>query len=133
MANYYPEFDKEFESDQEIEKELDTFIKGIGLLIKEQEKGTFVTNPECLHRISFVYRTMKRIVKGKKVKISYELNKPFISAGSITIVGKNIQIVNPKLFVEAAGLADTMEVYPKTNSTMQLDFGFDGLAKKASE
>lgn len=133
MVNYDPEFDKEFESDQEVEKELDSFIEGIGSLIKEQEKGIFVINPECLRRVSLVYRVMKRITKGERIKISYEVNQPFISAGSITIVGKNIQIINPKLFVEAARLANTMEVYPKTDSTVQLDFGFDGLAKKVGK
>ena len=133
MVNQEHDFKKGCEDEQQIEKELDNFIIELGSLIKKQEKGTFVTNPECLRRIAFVYKAMRHIVRGSGVKISYELNQPFISSGSVTIIGKRINIENPSLFVKAARLANTFEVYPKTNKTVQLDFGFDGLAKKVSE
>lgn len=133
MTNYNPEFGKEFEKDPNVEEELDTFIKGLGSLIKEQEKGIFVTNPECLKRIEFVYRAVKYGIRGKKLKVLHELNKPFMGSGAVSVIGKDIRVTNPELFVKASKLADSFEVYPKVNGTVQLDFGFDGLVKKASE
>lgn len=133
MTNYNPEFEKEFEKDPNVEEELDTFIKGLGSLIKEQERGIFVTNPECLKRIEFVYRAVKYGIRGKRLKALYELNKPFMGSGAVSVIGNDIRVTNPKLFVKASQFADSFEVYPKVNGTVQLDFGFDGLVKKVSE
>lgn len=133
MTNYNPEFGKEFEKDPKVEEELDTFIKGLGSLIKEQEKGIFVTNSECLKRIEIVYCAVKYGIGGKNLKVLHELNKPFMGSGAVSVIGKDIRVISPKLFVKASQFVDSFEVYPKVNGTVQLDFGFDGLVKKVSE
>ena len=119
MTNYDSGFGKESKKDPKVEEKLDTFIKELGSLIKEQEKGVFVINPECLRRIEFVYRAVKSEVKGKSIRVLHELNKPFMGSGAVSVVGKDIRIVNPELFVKAARLADSFEVYPKTNGTVR--------------
>ena len=70
---------------------------------------------------------MKYLTKGTNAKVTYALNEPYKSMGSVSIVGKELTFSNPKWFMIAVRLASNFNVYPKTNGTVQMDFTFHGL------
>lgn len=122
-------FDKEFMTNPE-DEELDEFILGITKMVTESEKGVFVTNQERLKQLLFVYKMMEQIAKGKGTKVSYRLNQPFVSVGSVSIEGKEICISDPAMFVRVSKFASNIEIGFKTNGNVQIDFTFHGLARK---
>lgn len=130
MTNYNPEFDKEFENDQEVEEELDAFMLEIAKMVAEYEKGVFVTDPEQLKKLMTTYKIMQRIVKGKNVKVIYGLNQPSVSMGFVSINGSEINISNPTMFVKAASLATGIEMCPMVNGTVEINLAFNNLARK---
>lgn len=102
----------------------------IATVISEEESGVSVVRPDKLEMIAAAYDAVKASTGGRGVKVSYELNAPYTSMGSISVVGKEIKIVNTKLFTMAVSLASNFEVYTKTDGTVQMDLTFHNITRK---
>lgn len=119
------DFEKEFMSDAEVEEMLDSLTD----LIEVQNEGssTAIINPRKVQAVLYTYKVLKYLTKGTGAKVSYALNEPYKSMGSVSICGKDLTFSNPKWFMVAVKLASNFNVYPKTNGTVQMDFTFHGL------
>ncbi len=119
------DFEKEFMSDAEVEEMLDGLID----LIEGQseDNSIAVINPRKIQAVLYTYKVLKYLTKGTGAKVSYVLNEPYKSMGSVSVCGKNLTFSNPKWFMVAVKLASNFNVYPKTNGTVQMDFTFHGL------
>lgn len=120
------DFDKDFESDEEAM----AFVDEVVTEIANSEASTSVTIPERVRRVEVAYKALRLIAKGKDVDVTYELNAPYTSMGSVSIVGKEVIITNPALFAKVAEMASNFEVYPKTNGTVEMNFTFHNLTRK---
>lgn len=120
------DFDKDFESDEEAM----AFVDEVVTEIANSEASTSVTIPERVKRVEVAYKALRLIAKGKDVDVTYELNAPYTSMGSVSIVGKEVIITNPALFAKVAEMASNFEVYPKTNGTVEMNFTFHNLTRK---
>lgn len=98
--------------------------------IAKEESGVSVVRPDKLEMIAAAYDAVKASTSGKGVKVSYELNAPYTSMGSISVTGKEIRIVNTKLFTMAVSLASNFEVYTKTDGKVQMDLTFHNITRK---
>lgn len=58
---------------------------------------------------------------------------PVFTSKLISVVGKQIDYYDSKLFRTVAMLATNFEAYPKTNGTVQLNFTFHKLRKKRGD
>ena len=67
------------------------------------------------------------------IQVKYTLNEPFQSSGSISIIGRKIECNDSDLFMIAVNTSDNMEVYPKIDETVQMNFAFSGLTKEISK
>ena len=119
------DFEKEYMSDSEVEEDLDNIIE----LIEDysRDENTAVINPKKMQAVLYTYKVLKYLTKGTNAKVTYALNEPYKSMGSVSIVGKELTFSNPKWFMVAVKLASNFNVYPKTNGTVQMDFTFHGL------
>lgn len=124
------DFDKDFGSEEEAMASVDEVMMRVANDVSKDESGTSVVIPERVKQIEYAYKTMRLIAKGKNVDITYELNAPYTSMGSVSVTGKEVVITNPALFAKVAGMASNFEVYPKTNGTVQMDFTFHNLTRK---
>lgn len=124
------DFDKDFGSEEEAMASVDEVMMRIANDVSKDESGTSVVIPERVKQIESAYKTMRLIAKGKNVDITYELNAPYTSMGSVSVTGKEVVITNPALFAKVAEMASNFEVYPKTNGTVQMDFTFHNLTRK---
>lgn len=127
------DFDKEFESEEEAMASVDEVIMEIANDISKDEDGTSVIIPERVKHVETAYKALRFIAKGKNVDVTYELNEPYTSMGSVTVVGKEVIITNPVLFAKVASMASNFEVYPKTNGTVQMNFTFHNLTRKVGD
>lgn len=122
-------FEKNFSPSEEEMQEIDAFISKIGEEISKSENGITVLDPVRLEQIKFCYAVLQRIKTSRDATVSYKLNEPFTTVGSVSIEGPVLEINNPEWFARAAEFASNMEVYPLTNGNVRLTFTFHGLTK----
>lgn len=127
------DFDKHFDSEEEAIAAVDGVMMKIANDISKDESGTSVVIPERVKQVETAYKVMQLITNGKNVDITYELNTPYTSMGSVSVVGKEIVISNPSLFVKVAGMASNLEVFTKTNGMVQMNFTFHNLTRKVGD
>ena len=131
--------EKEFElnidelKDEAVEEMFDSLIESMKEKLNGQEEWVSVVNQDRVWQLLFTYKAMQTAVKGKDVKVTYELHKPFQSMGSVCVSGKDLTFDNYEKFSQATSLASVIDVYPKTNSTVQIDFTFHGLTKSIEQ
>lgn len=117
-------------SDEEFEQ-IDAVISAMAEQLEEDEEGTSFLNLDTQKLIMASFKKLKENVfhGNSDVQVSYELHQPFQSMGYISIIGKVISIYNPKVFAAISSLASNVEVYPKTNGTIQINLTYHGLTK----
>lgn len=127
------DFDKGFDSEEEAMASVDEIMMEIANDISGDEAGTSVIIPERAKQIETVYKSLLLIAKGKNVDVTYEMNAPYTSMGSVSITGREIIITNPVLFAKVAEMASNFEIYPKTNGTVQMNFTFHNITRKVGD
>lgn len=129
LEEYGYDFDMEFTTDEEVEEMMDSMVAYLGDQIVEDEDKISIINPMKIHQVLFTYKVLKYMMKNQDVKISYKLHEPFKSVGYVSVSGKNLIISNIDWFLQIVKYSSNMEVYPKTDGTIQLNFTFHGLTK----
>lgn len=120
-------FDTEFMSDEEVEAMLDGIVNAVGECVKDENRRTSIINPYRIQMFIYTYKMLKFLCKGTKSKVTYELHEPYTSMGVVSVTGKELVFRKPEWFVKAVEFASNIDVYPKTDGTVQIDFTFHGL------
>lgn len=120
-------FDNEFTSPEEVEEMLDSLTELIGEQAENENNRTAIINPDKIKGVLYTYKVLKYLTKGTEAKVTYKLNEPYRSMGSVNVVGKNLIFSKPEWFMVAVKLASNFNVYPKTDGTVRMDFTFHGL------
>lgn len=120
-------FDNEFTSPEEVEEMLNSLTELIGEQAENENNRTAIINPDKIKGVLYTYKVLKYLTKGTEAKVTYKLNEPYRSMGSVNVVGKNLTFSNPEWFMVAVKLASNFNVYPKTDGTVRMDFTFHGL------
>lgn len=126
MVNNF-DFEEEFMSDEEVDEMLESLTDLIDEQAENEGSRTSITDPKKAQVVLYTYKVLKYLTKGTKAKVTYALNEPYKSMGSVSVAGKELTFSDSKLFMVAVKLADNFNVYPKTNGTVQMDFTFHGL------
>lgn len=120
-------FDLQFTSDEDIQRLLDGFVNGMQDMVAEEESKTTIINPLRLAHIKFAYSVMKYLTRGTDAEVTYKLNEPFKTMGSVSVEGKVLEFTGSKWFVRVAEFASNVEVYPLAKNRVRLTFTFHGL------
>ncbi len=123
------EFEIEFHSDEEVWAMLDNVVVTVGEAIEVDESKPAVLNPIKIQQMQFSYGVIKYLTQNTDIKLSYALNEPFKSMGSITVEGKCLTFTNSEWFARAAEFASNTEIYPLTNGKVRLTLTFHGLVR----
>ena len=123
------EFEIEFHSDEEVWAMLDNVVVAVGEAILEEESKPAILNPIKIQQMQFAYGVLKYLTKNTGAKLTYALNEPFKSMGSISVEGKNLSFTNSEWFARAAEFASNTEVYPLTSGKVMMTLTFHGLVK----
>ncbi len=102
------DFESEYLPDDEVEQARDALVLTMANAIAEDESRTSVLDPYRMQQIVYVYKTMKRLVRGTSAKVTYQLHEPFQSMGSVSVTGKNIDMKKVVWFVRSAELASSV-------------------------
>lgn len=123
------DFDTEFTTDQEVLDAINNTILTVGEMIELDESKDAVINPIKYQQIRFVYMIMKYITKNQNVTVSYKLNEPYRSMGSVTVEGKEILFMQSDWFSRAFQFASNVDIYSLINGNVRVTFTFHGLVK----
>lgn len=122
--------DEAFLNDEEAEAAINETIEEVAEAIQAEEQGIIFTNPRKMKDLMVVYKLMKYITSGKRLKITYEINKPYKTMAFISIIGKDLKFSHPQWFVMATKIASNVDIFPRVDGTVQIDFTFNGFANR---
>lgn len=74
--------------------------------------------------VNEMFEKVRIATEGSDTASYFENGEPLPNMKSISFVGKEIDITNPAVFAEIAASASNIEIYRKSNGTMQLDITF---------
>ena len=95
-------FDFQFTSEEDIQHLLDGFVEGMQDMVAEDEGKTTIINPLRLAQIKFTYSVMKYLTRDTDAEVTYKLNEPFKTMGSVSVEGKVLEFAGSKWFARAA-------------------------------
>ena len=123
------EFEIEFHSDEEVWEMLDNVVVTVGEAVMVDESKPAVLNPIKIQQMQFAYGVVKYLTKNTDAKLTYALNDPFKSMGSISVEGKNLTFTNAEWFAGACEFASNTEIYPLANGKVRMTLTFHGLVR----
>lgn len=88
----------------------------------DSKKKVMMPNEEKIALVRRLFQVAQNITKGCEVEL--ELFKPFSNMGVISFEGKKVYFEDSGVFAEMAELADNIEVYPKLNGNIHINFTF---------
>lgn len=118
---------------EEQEEYADAALKYIGEMLKKDDVGIYVLNPERCTELYYAFKKVKKVIRGRGCKAKIRLNTPTITMGYIEIEGEELSFLNSTDMIEAMKLASNVDVYPKTNGKIKMDLGFHGINKRVKE
>lgn len=89
-----------------------------------------VSNPERVLQVNIAYDALKKALKGRNLKITKKMNKPFKNMAAISIEGKSIEFPHGEYIRWIIERTDNIEVYPLTTGNLRMTFTFYGLTKR---
>ena len=118
--------DLEFDDDEELDL-FRALAETSGEPMYEGDMKVSLINYSKEDELMQTYKALKRSARGKNLSVTYEMNKPSQTMGSVTVCGKNISFSNLKDFMFAVNAATNLDIYPKVDGSVQMDFTFYGL------
>lgn len=120
-------FDSDFLSDIEMEEMLDSFIELIRDDIEKDENRLSIINPLRVGQLLDSYKLLRNLLKDTEAVVTWNLYEPFKSMGAVRVNGPEMVFLNSSLFAKAIEAASNVEIYPKTDGTVQMNLTFHGL------
>lgn len=121
---------EDFLNDEETEAAINEIIERIAQEVESEEQGIIFTNPKKMRDLIAVCKILKYITSGKCLKITCEANAPYKSMAYVSVVGKDLKFTHPQWFVMASKLASNVDIFPRIDGTVQVDFTFNGFADR---
>lgn len=123
------DFGVAFSSDEELKQAFDELVDGLRPDIEDEDSKVTMLDALRLKQIQFAYAALQYITRGTDAVLSYKLNEPFKTMGSISVEGESLEFDKPEWFARVAEFASNTEVYPLTKNRVRLTFTFHGLTK----
>lgn len=121
------EFEREFMNDEDVEEELDAILESVRDDLEAEEAQPTVLSPIRFRQMQFVYAVLEYITRETNANITYELQKPFKSMGSIAVEGRLLEFDKPEWFARAAEFANSTDIYPLSSNKVRIEYTFHGL------
>lgn len=122
-------FDEAFSSEEEVEQALDEFIDAFRDDIESENRKVTVLNGLKLKQMQFAHSVLRYITRSTGATVTYELNEPYKTMGSISVEGPMLVFHNPEWLARVAEFASNTEVYPLAKNRVRMTFTFHDLTR----
>lgn len=106
---------------------LDDILVAIGEVAKLNDSRTHMLDTGRAKELTDSYKIIKRMLRGSGAKVTHKMHTPYKSTGCISVIGKDFEFSNTKWFVAVSQVASNIDIYPKVDGSIQIDFTFHGL------
>lgn len=89
----------------------------------------YITDPIKYSEFLKAVELSKKAFSGIDFQIDAEFNRPYVNMGSIVVIGKEISIVDYKVFKEICEMSENWEAYSFLGGFVQMNFAFYDIAK----
>jgi len=89
-----------------------------------------VTNPLKEKLVKAVYEFMCNLTKGTNAKVTYSLNSPLTGSGCVSVNSSELCFINPRKLTPLMKLASNVDIYAKTDGSVQMDMTFNQVTRK---
>jgi hypothetical protein len=96
-------------------------------IIREYERHLTQPNQEKITLVQTVGISVSAAISHKGTRITTSLHDPSPEMGCVWINGKRIEVTDTEKFAMCMKKSSNFEVTPKTDGTVDADFGFHGL------
>lgn len=110
-------------------EELDAIIQALGEAIEADEQRTGILVPERLRQMASAYQLLIEIGNETDTIVTYQLNTPFKSMGSICMEAESLEFIDVSKMMNAIHTSDNVDIYPLTNGHIRMVLTFHGLVK----
>lgn len=121
------EFDFDLEignyNEESIRETDEAFVECLREEMDDGKRHISIINPIRVKEVRYVFDLIKKAVEKDGVTVTCDI-EPHLSIGYVSITGKNIRFSRPRYFEAAAKIASNVEIYPKTDGTIQVNFTF---------
>ena len=109
----------------------DGLLKAILDQIEKEESGEHLNDEEKIALIDRCCDVLHDFTEGATV--TTVLNAPFKSMGYISLVGKDIEFLSSEAMRVVSLAASNLNIYPKVDGSVRIDFTFHGVAKRKDD
>ena len=132
------EFDFDLEignyNEESIRENDEAFVECLKEELNDGKKHISIINPIRVKEVRYVSKLIKKAVENNGAKVVYDIDiKAPLSIGYVSITGRNIRFSKPQYFEAAAKIASNVEIYPKTDGTVQVNFTFHNVTVEIGE
>ena len=115
-------------NDDMTDEELDGFIDTIVKAVRNGDNVPHIMSQQRFSEMEAAYRILLRMAKGNGWgRVSYVLNEPYKSMGSISVEAKSISLPSD-IFLALCELSRNIDIYALSTGNIKLDLTFNGLA-----
>ena len=130
------EFDEELD-EQEEAKQWEAIDPIVDLFRKKLELEAGLprqVDQDKMKILMSIYSIMTKLTKDfDDARVTYEIDDTFPGSGGVTVTGTHLEFTDAKLLMGAAAMAQNFEVYAKTDGTLVMNFGINGITFPLSE
>lgn len=136
MEDMESDFDLEIGNynEESIRENDEAFVECLKEELNDGKKHISIINPIRVKEVRYVSELIKKAVENNGAKVVYDIDiKAPLSIGYVSITGRNIRFSKPQYFEAAAKIASNVEIYPKTDGTVQVNFTFHNVTVEIGE
>lgn len=101
----------------------DKWMQFLGEQFKILEEDQKFIDLEYAARLGRITEEIQKSLSGHRITVQLHRDKPYKFMDYISITGKRINM-RPEVFATMTALADNVEVYPRTDGVVQINFTF---------
>ena len=110
------------------EKNKRDVVLELAKLLEFVDSNPSVINLQRIKDLQTVYNIMNEMALNlADAKLAYRVNTPFKNCGDVSVETNEINLVNTRPILDAALIADNMDIYPLADGRVKICFGFNTL------
>ena len=113
--------------------EVNVTIEALGTALDRISQKPMLLNLNRLQEFSEAYHLLEKAAEECGALLTYHLHEPYQFCGAISICGEDLVFTNSADLSKAILLASNVEIYPKTDGTIQMNFSFNNLASPIAD
>lgn len=118
---------------EDISREEDDIILGIGELIEAEAEGVRIANPGRVREFAACEAALRKLMRGSASRIEVVPHDGSSDVGVIRVLTKGFTVKDTETLAGICNLASNYEIYPRVDGKLMFALTFYGMTTKIGE